>query len=38
MMSSYLNIIDLNAEDTQKVEFLERKKAYIMSRVEELSR
>jgi len=33
-----MNKFNLNAEDTQKVEFLERKKAYIMSRVEELSR
>jgi hypothetical protein len=33
-----MNKFDLNAEETQKVELLERKKAYIMSRVEELSR
>ena len=33
-----MNKFDLNAEETNQVNLLERKKAYIMSRVEELSK
>ncbi len=33
-----MNKFDLNAEDQKKVDLLERKKTYIMGRVEELQR
>ena len=33
-----MNKFDLNAEETNQVNLLERKKTYIMSRVEELSK
>ena len=33
-----MNKFDLNAEDQKKVDILERKKTYIMGRVEELQR